>query len=182
MKHVIEVELRGLLTQEQYDALIKRLEDEGVAVEADDKDTFFFNVPQGIFKVCDEISKGQGKLSLKIGSEETGALKEKEIIIKREQVSSFMGFFAALGYTEYHHVPQKRKNFFLKDATLSLKFTPDFQYHFELEGRILEDEALVEAEKKHLKAICDQYGIVPLEPEEIAVRVKEIRKRIGFDK
>ncbi|MFA4954044.1 MAG: hypothetical protein WC641_01905 [Patescibacteria group bacterium] len=182
MKHSIEVELRGLLTPEEYDALIKRLEREGVAFEADDKDTFFFNVPQGIFKVCDEISKDQGKLSLKIGSEETGALKEMEIVIKREQVPSFMEFFAALGYTEYHHVPQKRKNFFLKDSTLSLKFTPDFQYHFELEGELLDDEALVEEEKKHLKSICDQYGIVPLEPEEIAAKVKEIRKQIGFDK
>jgi adenylate cyclase class IV len=182
MKPSIEVELRGLLTQEQYDSLTKRLENEGVRVESDDKDTFFFNVPRGIFKVCDEISKGQGKLSIKIGSEETGALKETEIVIKREQIPSFMEFFEALGYTENHHVPQIRKNFFLKDSILSLKFTPDFQYHFEIEGRLLKDEALVDAEKDDLKKICDQYGLVPLEPEEIAMRVKEIRKRIGFDK
>jgi adenylate cyclase class IV len=182
MNHVIEVELRGLLTKEQYDSLIKRLEAEGILFEADDKDTYFFNVQKGIFKVCDEISKDQGKLSLKIGSEETGALKEKEIIITREQVPAFIEFFNALGYAEPHHVPQQRKNFFLKDATLSLKFTPDFQFHFELEGKLLEDETLVETEKKHLKDICDQYGIVPLQPEEITERVKEIRKRIGFDK
>ncbi len=181
MKHVIEVELRGLLTKEQYDALTRRLKDEGTAFEADDKDTYFFNVKNGIFKVCDEISKDQGKLSLKIGSVEMGALKEKEIVIPREQVPLFIDFFAMLGYADYHHVLQKRENFFLKEATLSLKFTPDFQYHFELEGALLEDENLIEQEKIRLKSICDGYGLLPMEPEEIAARIKEIRKHIGFD-
>lgn len=181
MKHPIEVELRGFLTEEQYNALILRLKNEGIDSEEDDKDTFFFNVQKGIFKVCDEISKDKAKLSLKIGSEETGALKELEIAIPREQVKIFMSFFAALGYSDFHHVPQKRINFFLKNSILSLKFTPDFQYHFELEGRPLEDEALVENEKLMLRHVCGQYGIIPLEPEEVAAKVKEIRKRIGFD-
>lgn len=181
VKHTIEVELRGLLTHEQYDALIARLEREGTVAEEDDKDTFFFNFPRGIFKICDDISKNRAKLSLKIGSEETGALNEKEIIVGREQVKNFLDFFGALGYSEYHHVPQKRKNYFLDGATLSLKFTPDFQFHFELEGDILDDPGLVEDEKKRLRTICGTYDIVPMEPEEIAERVKEIRKRIGFD-
>lgn len=182
MKKTIEVELRGLLTEAQYNALVERLDHEGVRVEEDDKDTYFFNVPRGIFKVCNEISKGQGKLSLKVGSEETGALEEREIVFKQQQVKDFLKFFGALGYSEYHHVPQKRKNYFLDGATLSLKFTPDFQYHFELEGELIEDESLVERAKNRLKGICNTYGIVPMDPEEIASRVKEIRKRIGFDK
>jgi adenylate cyclase class IV len=182
MKPLIEVELRGLMSPEQYQSLIRRLNEEGVPVEADDKDTYFFNFPRGIFKVCDEISKDQGKLSLKIGSEETGALQEQEIVVGREQVPAFRNFFANLGYTDFHLVPQKRQNFFLPDSTLSLKFTEDFQHHFELEGELLEDESEVPAERERLKGICREYGLTPMEPEEIAARVQVIKKRLGFVK
>ncbi len=77
-------------------------------------------------------------------------------------------FFRALGYGEPHLVPQKRRNWFLPDATLSLKFTPDFRHHFELEGELLADESRTEGEKARLRAICGRYGLVPLEPEAIA--------------
>ncbi len=57
MTKTIEVELRGLMTGEQQEALAARVSSEGAAAEDDDKDTYFFNVPRGIFKICDEISK-----------------------------------------------------------------------------------------------------------------------------
>lgn len=180
MKPLIEVELRGLMTEDQYQKLIRRLNEERVPVEADDKDTYFFNVPRGIFKVCDEVSKDQGKLSLKLGDEETGALQELEIPFDRAEVPQYLKFFAALGYDKFHLVPQKRQNFFLPDATLSLKYTEDFRHHFELEGELLEDEADVPAERERLKELCREYGLTPLEPAEIAARVAEIKKRIGF--
>lgn len=178
----IEVELRGLLTKAQYDSLVQRFKKEKVKFEEDDKDTYFFNVPDGVFKLCDEKSKNRGKISLKIGKEETGALEEIEIIIKRDQIKPFFNFFAALGYMDFHHVPQKRKNYFLDGAELALKFTPDFQYHFELEGELLSSAKQINKEKKKLLDICRHYKIVPLEPAEIASRIKEIRKRIGFEK
>jgi adenylate cyclase class IV len=179
-KKTIEVELRGLMTSEQATALTDRLAAAGIAQEKDDKDTYFFNVPRGIFKMCDEVSKGQGKLSLKIGSEETGALEEREIVVPRAQVADFISFFAALGYGEPHLVPQKRVNYFLPEATLSIKHTPDFQHHFEMEGRLLEDEAEIEAERARLETVCANYGLVPLTPDEITERVAAIRRRIGF--
>lgn len=76
MEKTIEVELRGLLTEKQYQSLTEHLVKEGVTFEFDDKDTYFFNVSRGVFKLCDEISKNQDKLSLKIGVLESGALKE----------------------------------------------------------------------------------------------------------
>ncbi len=120
---------------------------------------------------------------MKIGKEETGgALEEIEIVIRRDQIKPFFNFFAALGYIDYHHVPQKRRNYFFKNAELALKFTPDFQYHFELEGRLLRDSSQINKEKSRLRKICRHYGLTPLEPHEIASRIKEIRKRIGFEK
>lgn len=181
-KKTIEVELRGLMTAEQVAALVARLTAEGVASEADDKDTYFFNMTRGIFKVCDDLSKNQAKLSMKIGSEANGALEELEVPLEPAKVQSLIRFLSTLGLGDPHLVPQQRTNWFLDGATLSLKFTKDFQHHFEMEGRLLEDEAEVEAERQRLHGVCADYGLTPLTPQEIAARVAEIRKRIGFAK
>jgi hypothetical protein len=181
-KNNIEVELRGLLTKNEYESLLKRLDRKKIPHEDDDKNTYFFNVPKGIFKLCDEISKNRGKISLKLGAEETGALDEREIIINRRQIKEFIDLFGMLGYTKYHLVPQKRINFFLPSAELSIKYTPNFKYHFELEGKPISDRRKIEKEKKRLKKICADYGLTPLTPEEIATQVKKVKKKIGFEK
>ena len=175
---LIEVELRGLLTLEAYNALQQRLLDEDVPCEADDKETYFFQFPPGILKVCDEISKDRGKISLKLGKEEQGALEEYEILILRDQVNAALTLFAAHGYGEPHQVTQDRTNYALPTATLSLKFTEDFRHHFELEGEPVYDPSFVEEEKQRLRGICREYGLVPMEPEEIEARIKAIKKRI----
>lgn len=177
---LIEVELRGLLTPEAYDALQQRLLDEGVSSEADDKETYFFRFPPGILKVCDEISKDRGKISLKIGEEAQGALQEREVLLPHDQVDATLDLFRAIGYGEPHQVTQKRTNYFLPTSTLSLKFTEDFRYHFELEGEPVFDPLLVEEEKLHLRQVCAEYGLVPLEPAEVEKRIKAIKERIGF--
>lgn len=177
----IEVELRGLLTKKAFDALQQHLLDEGVPCEADDKVTYFFDFPRGILKICDEISQDRGKISLKVGKEEDGALEEYEIFISRDQVNAALVLFVATGLGAPHEVTQDRMNYILPTATLSLKFTEDFRHHFELEGEPIYDLSLVEQEKQRLRAICAEYGLIPMEPEEIEERVNAIRKRIGFD-
>ena len=177
----IEVELRGLLTPTQYHALQQRLLDEGVPCQADDKESYFFNFPRGVLKVCDEISQDRGKISLKLGKEAEGALEEHEIFISRDQVNAAITLLVACGYGEPHQVTQDRMNYALPTATLSLKFTEDFRHHFELEGEPVYDPSFVEEEKRRLRSICLEYGLVPLEPEEIEERVNSIKRRIGFD-
>mgnify|MGYP007034159933 CR=1 FL=1 len=53
--------------------------------------------------------------------------------LARNNFNDLMFIFKALGFTKFHKVEQKRDNFYLKDleVELALKFTPDFQYHFE---------------------------------------------------
>jgi adenylate cyclase class IV len=180
MPRTIEVELRGLLASDEHDRLIERLTREGADFEVDDKDTYFFNFPAGILKVCDESSKDSGKISLKLGDEAHGALDETEIQISREDAPRAIHLLSKLGYGDPHHVPQKRTNYFLGSATLSVKYTPEFGHHFELEGDLLDSEARIELEKQRLQEICHAYGLVPLEPGVLEARIKDIRKRIGF--
>ncbi|MEI7740975.1 MAG: hypothetical protein WCJ29_00550 [bacterium] len=181
MEHNIEVELRGLMAEEAFRALETRLKKEGVKCEEDDKDTYFFNVQKGTFKISDEKSRNQAKICLKVGDLETSALREVDLKIARTEVPAAIKLLVALGYEKYHLVPQKRANYFLPGAILSLKYTPDFQFHFEMESENLVDEKDIESEKAKLRKLCAEYGIVPMDPEEIAEHMKMIRKKIGFD-
>lgn len=179
-KKNVEVELRGLLDEISYRALAERLESAGTEAERDDKDTYFYDVPSGIFKICDEISKNGAKLSAKIGKEETGAMEEIEIPFDRARVEDMRKCLSAAGLTRYHQVPQKRTNFSLDGCVLSLKHTPDFGFHFELEGKPAGNEDEAARELLRLQAICERIGISPMTPAEIAGRVIAIKERLGF--
>ena len=91
-----EIELRGLLKKDQYLALIKKLDTLGYAHKKDDKLSYFFERKKGIFKLNDEISKNQAKISLKIGDEEKGSLKEYEVIFERRYFKDLLLIFNKL--------------------------------------------------------------------------------------
>lgn len=173
-----EIELRGILGEKQYFNLIKRLNSCGYTHEKDDKISYFFVRKKGIFKINDEISKNQAKISLKLGDEEKGKLNESEVVLDRRYFNDLLFIFQKLGFTKYHKVEQKRDNFLLKDldVELSLKYTLDFQYHFEIEyfGNKIKSENKI---KKYLKKICDKFNIAPLEEKELLQKIQDIKKR-----
>ncbi|MCX6743729.1 MAG: hypothetical protein NT116_05890 [Candidatus Parcubacteria bacterium] len=173
-----EIEFRGILGKKQYFDLLKKLILRGYAHEKDDKISYFFVRKKGIFKINDEISKNQAKISLKLGDEERGKLHESEVVVDRRYFNDLLFIFQKLGFTKYHKVEQKRDNFLLKDfdVELSLKYTIDFQYHFEIEylGNKIKSENKI---KKYLKEICDKFNIVPLEEKELLQRIQDIKKR-----
>ena len=61
----IEVELRGVVSEDKFnwlnDHLIKNAKDLG----EDDKDTVFYIMPDKLFKIVGEMSKNKGKIVLK---------------------------------------------------------------------------------------------------------------------
>jgi len=171
-----EIELRGLLKKRQYFSLVKKLEGLGYTHEKDDKLSYFFERETGIFKINDEISKNQAKISLKLGDEEKGKLYEYEVVCDRHYFKNLLFIFKILGFTKFHIVKQKRDNFYLKnlDVELALKYSPNFRYHFEIEylGKGIKSEDKI---KKYLKEVCERIEIMPMEEEELAQRIKEIK-------
>ncbi|MFH1030858.1 MAG: hypothetical protein V1770_06420 [bacterium] len=173
-----EIELRGVLGEEQYFNLIKKLDSCDCIHEKDDKISYFFIRKKGIFKINDEISKNQAKISLKLGDEEKGKLHESEVVLDRSYFTDLLFIFQKIGFTKYHKVEQKRDNFLFKNLgiELSLKYTPDFKYHFEIEyiGNKIKSENKI---KKYLKEICDKFNLVPLEEKELLQKIQNIKKR-----
>ena len=180
-KHNREIELRGLLEKEQYSNLIKKLDDLGYVHEEDDKLSYFFERERGIFKLNDEISKNQAKVSLKIGDEEKNSLEEYEVVVDRKYFKKLLLIFQKLGFTKFNIVDQKRINFHMKDldVELALKHSPNFQYHFEIEylGKKIKSEEKI---KQYLKEVCGKFGITPLTEEELAKKIQEIKKDLNW--
>ena len=61
MHQNIEVEIRGLLTKECYDRIIKFLDAEGQNKELDDRKTTFFIIPE---KICRSVPSNLKRFNL----------------------------------------------------------------------------------------------------------------------
>lgn len=172
----IEHELRGVLSEEEFKSLKSHLELHAVNVVEDSKDTHFFVVPEGmILKVVDSRDKGEF-ISFKIGDETVGGLEEYELPLTNG-IEDALKLFKSLGFT-VNYVPQIRTNYLLKnDIEVSLKHTPDWGYHFEIEY-VGDDEGCSSEEiLRLLEEECHILGITPMSPEEIKVFIQNINKK-----
>lgn len=177
-----EIELRGLMDEDTHKNLRNNLIAKGYRHEEDDKVSFFFSWDKGILKVNDEISKKRGKISLKIGDEIQGSLREYEVMFQQESMPSVLSIFQELGFTKFHKVMQKRENFILDDldVEIALKYTPDFRYHFEIE--YIGDPAVSEENvKQHLRHVCKKLNITPMEEEELREKVRKIKIKYNLN-
>jgi len=179
----IEVELRGMLTSDEFKRVQKYLESKSTSCQADNKTTYFFVTHGVILKVTDEYSNNKAKITIKAGDETISILKEYEIGIPRSSVEDAVFLFKSLGYSKINHIKQVRINYSYKFAEIALKHTPDWGFHFEIEAVI---EAVTDAEakanrlKQKLYQLCDELDIVPMTPKQIKEKIEDINKSHSF--
>ncbi|OGM21571.1 hypothetical protein A2714_05045 [Candidatus Woesebacteria bacterium RIFCSPHIGHO2_01_FULL_38_9] len=175
----IEIELRGLLTKTKYLQTSNLLRKVASKVWEDNKITYFFVLKGNILKVTKELSNRNARITLKVGDETENVLEEIHIPIPTDKVEKAVRVFQLLGYSNVNRVVQKRTNFKYKNANISLKYTKDWGYHFEIETLISNsNEAL--AKKKELRKICSNMGLKPMNKEEIRYKIDEINRKYGF--
>ena len=172
----VEHELRGLLSDEEFKMLAHRLEKEAVKITDDSKDTHFFVVPEGMILKIVKSKDGREFISFKIGDETVGGLEEYEIPLK-DGMEDTLRLFSHLGFN-VNYVPQIRTNYFLENGLeISMKHTPDWGYHFEIEY-MREDKALNSDEiLQILMDECHALGIQPMSPNEIKEFIRGINER-----
>lgn len=175
----LEVELRGLLNPQEYKQLTEKLEKIHLIAQKDNKIVHFFSIRGGILKVCDETSKKAGKLSYKSGDETKNVLDEIEIKIPETSVNQCVRLMRNLGFGKIHTVDQSRTNYTYKKADLSLKITPDFGHHFEIELKVANSKQ-VKGAKDLLVRYCGELGITPLAVRELAKKIKSIKEKYGL--
>jgi len=153
----IEIEFRAIFGKKDFDRIKEYLDRNAENIGEDDKDVFFFIMPDKLLKVVDNISKNNAKLVLKLNKIGKGSdFKEIEIPIEREYVNDFVKILTKLGFTDnIMHSFQKRQNYIYKDVEVALKYSEVWGHHLELEVMITDIKEKEQAEEKIKKAAND---------------------------
>lgn len=175
----IEVELRGLMSEEEYNQIIIFLSQKASHTTNDSKISYFFVVPHGILKISNQPINNTAKISYKDGNVSKNILKEYEIPISPDDTEKVIRMFKSLGYRNVNEVHQNRINFKYKGAEIAIKITPDFGPHFEIE-MMAKDKADAVKKRVRIQILCDELGLKSLTGQQMDKLVYSINKKHGF--
>jgi adenylate cyclase class IV len=174
----IEIEFRSIFDENRYVELKEFLDKNAQNLGEDDKDVFFFIMPDKLIKVVNNISRNNAKLVLKLNKIGKGSdFKEIEIPISQADVDDAVKIFSALEITDnVMQSFQKRRNYLYKDVELALKYSDVWGYHLELEILINDLNEKQSAEQK-IMGIVDELGIKLMTDEELTEFTKNAEEK-----
>lgn len=174
----IEIEFRSIFDKNRYDELKNFLDINAQNFGEDDKDVFFFIMPDKLIKVVNNISKNNAKLVLKLNKIGDGSnFEEIETPILQSNFDEMVKLFTNLAITDnIMRSFQKRQNYFYKGVELALKYSDVWGYHMELEIVINDIKNKKIAEKK-IKEIASELGIQLMTDQKLIEFTKNAEKK-----
>lgn len=171
----IEIEMRAIFGKDKYDEIKAFLDKNAQDLGEDDKDVWFFLLPDKFAKVTKNISKKTAKITLKLNRPGRGSsgFEEIEYSINPVDFDKAIDMFSNLPFDERQNSYQKRHNYLYKGVELALKFTKTWGYHLELEVLIYDLAKQKEAEKK-IQQVARELDVRILSEQEL----KKITERI----
>lgn len=171
----IEIEMRAMFDKTKHDEIKVFLDKNAEDLGEDNKDVWFFLLPDKFAKVTKNISKGTAKMTLKLNRPGRGSsdFEEIEYPISPDDFDKAVKLFSNLTFDERQNSYQERHNYLYKGVELSLKFTETWGYHLELEVLINDPDKQKEAESK-IHKVAEELGVHVLSEEEL----DKITKRI----
>lgn len=153
MKRNIEVEYRARFGKSEYNRLLNFLTRHAKDIGKDDKDVFFFIMPDKLLKVVNNVSQKTAKIVLKLNKIGRGSdFEELEIPIQQDSVTAAVKLFKKLRLTDdIMRSFQKRHNLLYKGVEIALKYSKVWGYHAELEIVINDSKNKENADKKIIK-------------------------------
>ena len=125
-KGKVEVELRGILSKEEFVNLSNNLKKRH-SYEGDNKKTLFYITTDFILKIETKKELDTFFLIVKNGDETKNILEEIEVKLNISDLPKIIKILEILGYSKINIVEQNRTNYFLEDdMVLSLKYTNDW--------------------------------------------------------
>jgi adenylate cyclase class IV len=173
-----EVELRALITEEQYNQLKKHFDTISKG-DLNDMETYAFLTKERNIKIKKQIQKNKAKMVLKDGPEYMQQTNEYELSLDPSEVQKAIAFITALGYDR--HIPsfQKRIDYNIGEITVSLKDETHWRHHVEAEIVVHEKSKIPEARKK-LEEFFRQYTLVALTEEQGRALTNAALKKHGI--
>ncbi|MFD9413305.1 CYTH domain-containing protein [Streptomyces goshikiensis] len=168
----IEIEMRARFDKDAYEQLLARLTQEAEDLGCDDKNIFFYVLPDQLLKVTDNTAAGSAKITLKASKIGQGAaFPETEFAIGREDVPAAVRIFNALGFEDtMHQAFNQRHNFRFRGVEIAVKWSDAWGHHAEFEV-LLDDEASATARDEavaRIGAVADELGVHLMTEEELA--------------
>jgi len=162
-----EIEFRSMFSKEKYDQLQAFLSANAQDLGQDDKDVYFFILPNKLLKVVSNISKNSAKLVLKLNKiGEGSSFKEIEIPFNPQEFESLASIFKELGFNKAMRSFQKRHNYNYKGVEIALKYSEDWGYHSELEIVVSSEDKIKDCEEKIL-FVANELGIRIMSDQEL---------------
>ena len=163
----IEVEVRAVFNEAKYNDLKVFLDQNAKDLGQDDKDVYFYLLPNKVVKVVNNISKQTAKIVMKLNRVGKGRneAEEIEIAISPSDFDKAVKFFSELTFDEVQHSFQKRQNYLFDNVELALKYSDSWGYHLELEIMIDDESKQKEAEIK-LSQVAQKLGVKIMNEEE----------------
>lgn len=171
----IEIELRSVFDRKKYNELKEFLGKNAEDLGEDDKDVFFFLLPDKITKATHNVSKKTAKIVIKLNriGRGTSDFEEIEIPINPSDFDKAVKLFSALPFDQIQNSYQKRHNYLLGGVEIALKWTESWGYHMELEI-VVDDVAKREEAENKIRKVAEKLGVQIMSEEELKDFTKKI--------
>ncbi len=174
----IEIEFRSIFDETQYKKIQEFLNKNAKDLGEDNKDVYFFLLPDKIVKAVNNVSEKTAKIVIKLNRLGRGSsdFEEIEISINPSDFDKAVKLFSSLPFDQIQNTYQKRHNYEYKGVELALKYTESWGYHIELEV-IVEDKSKKEEAERKIKEVAKELGIRVMSEQEITDFAKKIDER-----
>ena len=174
----IEIEFRSIFDENRYLKLKKFLDKSAQDLGEDDKDVFFFIMPDKLLKVVNNISKNNAKLVLKLNKIGKGSdFEEIEVTILQANFNEMVKLFTNFGITDnIMQSFQKRHNYLYKDVELALKYSDVWGYHLEFEI-VVDDISKKEMAEIKIKKVANELGVHLMTDQELIKFTKNAEEK-----
>lgn len=171
----IEIELRSIFGKKKRDQIKKYLDKNAEDLGEDDKDVYFFLLPDRITKAVNNISKNSAKIVIKLNriGRGTSDFEEIEIPIDPSDFDKTVKLFSALQFDQIQNSYQKRHNYLLDGVEIALKWTNSWGYHMEMEI-VVNDESQKDSAEFKIRKVAEKLGVRIMNEDEL----KEFTKKI----
>ncbi|MEK7174337.1 MAG: CYTH domain-containing protein [Patescibacteria group bacterium] len=163
----IEIEFRARFDAATAERLRRFLAEHAQSLGEDDKDVYFFALPDKLLKVVDNVSHKTAKIVLKLARIGHGSgFPEIEMPIARGDAAKAVNMFKTLGFGEPIRSFQKRENFLYHDVEIAVKHSNNWGYHAEFEIMVAGVEDQPAAEDK-IRKVANGLGVALMTEEEL---------------
>ncbi len=171
----IEIELRAVFDEKKHNELVDYLSKNAQDLGEDDKDVYFFLLPDKITKATHNVSKKTAKIVIKLNriGRGTSDFEEIEIPINPSDFNKAVKLFSALPFDQVQNSYQKRHNYLLDGVEIALKWTESWGYHIELEI-VVDDVAKREDAEIKIRKVAEKLGVQIMSEEELKDFTKKI--------